>query len=132
MDRESALDQAFDYAGGAEVKPEPVLRFNGMTLVKGKDYTLSYKNNKKPGTAELTIKGKGNYSGKAIVDFEILDPLRSLAYAKVSGVSDVVYNGQAHTPAPTVTMNGTTLKEGTDYALTPEFLEAKSAILELL
>ncbi len=34
-----------------------------MTLKKNRDYTLSYKNNKKVGVATVTIKGKGQYAG---------------------------------------------------------------------
>ena len=46
---------------------------NGSTKLKeGKDYKVEYKNNKKPGKATITIKGKGNYKGKLTKHFKIL------------------------------------------------------------
>ena len=35
-----------------------------LNLKKNKDYTVSYKNNKYAGKGSLTVKGKGNFSGK--------------------------------------------------------------------
>lgn len=44
----------------------------GTTLKKGTDYTLSYKNNTKLGTASVTITLKGNYSGTKTYNFKIV------------------------------------------------------------
>lgn len=55
----------------AAVKPEPVVRFNGKTLVKDQDYTLSYKNNKYPGTATVIVKGIGLYKDSTQTTFTI-------------------------------------------------------------
>ena len=41
-------------------------------LTEGKDYTISYKNNKKVGVASATIKCKGNYTGTIATSFNIL------------------------------------------------------------
>ena len=41
------------------------------TLKKGKDYTVTYKNNKYVGTATAKIQGKGNYSGTVTLKFSI-------------------------------------------------------------
>ena len=57
---------------GKSITPEPTVKFNGKTLKKDKDYTLSYKNNKKVGRATLTIKGKGKYSGTLVKSFNII------------------------------------------------------------
>ena len=43
----------------------------GKTLVKGEDYTVSYTKNKYPGTAKLTVKGKGLYKGSVTKSFKI-------------------------------------------------------------
>ena len=40
-------------------------------LVEGKDYTVSYKKNKKKGTATLKVTGKGNFKGAVSLDFII-------------------------------------------------------------
>ncbi len=39
--------------------------------LSSKNYTVSYKNNKKVGTATVTIKGKGNYTGTKTLTFKI-------------------------------------------------------------
>lgn len=42
-----------------------------IKLKKGKDYTVSYKNNKNIGTAQVVVKGKGAYKGTAYYNFSI-------------------------------------------------------------
>lgn len=42
-----------------------------LSLVKDRDYTVSYSNNVKPGTATVTITGTGNYTGTITKTFEI-------------------------------------------------------------
>lgn len=59
-----------EYTGKA-LKPAVTVIYDGKTLKKGRDYTVSYKNNKKPGIATVTVKGKGEYSGTATTTFEI-------------------------------------------------------------
>lgn len=39
------------------------ITYGGKKLVNGRDYTLTWKNNKNIGTASVTIKGKGKYNG---------------------------------------------------------------------
>ena len=56
---------------GTALKPAPVIKFNGKTLKKGTDYTLSYANNKEAGTAKVTVAGKGNFTGSKTCSFKI-------------------------------------------------------------
>jgi hypothetical protein len=56
---------------GKAVKSAPTIVVFGRTLKKGKDYSIIYKNNKNIGTAKVTIKGKGKYSGTANFTFKI-------------------------------------------------------------
>ena len=56
---------------GKAFKPAPAVKLGGKTLVKGTDYTLSYKNNVKVGTATVTVKGMGHYMGAKSVTFKI-------------------------------------------------------------
>ncbi len=56
---------------GQNVMPEPVITCSGMTLNYETDYTYSYTNNQKPGTATITIRGVGNYTGSIKKNFEI-------------------------------------------------------------
>ncbi len=70
-------DQAYT---GKAVKPDVAVKYSGKTLRKGTDYTLTYKNNKKLGTATVTVKGKGNYTGTKKLTFRIVPgtPLMSM------------------------------------------------------
>lgn len=56
---------------GKEKKPGVKVTYQGKTLVKGTDYTVAYKNNKKVGTASVVIRGKGNYFGTKTLTFKI-------------------------------------------------------------
>ncbi len=54
------------------VKPEVVVYYKGYKLAEGTDYTLTYATtNKKPGTSNVKITGKGNYNGNTTVSFDI-------------------------------------------------------------
>ena len=71
--KEANVELAYDektYTGKA-LKPAVTVKYDGKTLKNGKDYTVSYKNNKKPGLATVTVKGKGEYSGTATATFKI-------------------------------------------------------------
>ncbi len=66
----SGVAKQYKYTG-KRIKPVPTLKVNGFILTRGKDYTFSYKNNKKRGTATIIIKGKGNYKGTKKKKFKI-------------------------------------------------------------
>ena len=57
---------------GMEMKPEPEVTYNGLKLRKGIDYILKYNDNIECGTAEIIVRGMGNYSGEIRKEFEIL------------------------------------------------------------
>jgi len=59
---------------GKPIKPSPKVTYNDVTLVKDTDYTLTYANNTKPGTASVTITGKGSYTGSVTKQFKIVAP----------------------------------------------------------
>ncbi len=62
-------DQAYT---GKEVMPDVLVTDSSGLLYKDKDYTVSYSDNKKEGTATVTVTGIGNYSGTVSVEFEIV------------------------------------------------------------
>ena len=68
--------------------PEPVITADGNILIKGTDYTVSYKNNKKAGTASLVVKGKGIYKGTVTKRFMIAPKEISKTFMRAP---DVVY-----------------------------------------
>ena len=97
---------------GSALRPSTAVTLSGKTLTKDIDYTVSYSNNVNVGTATVTVIGKGNYTGTAKGTFAISAANASKATVKVSSQT---YTGAALTPAPTVTLGGKTLKQGTDY-----------------
>ncbi|MCM1211473.1 MAG: alpha-amylase family glycosyl hydrolase [Blautia sp.] len=82
--------------------------YDGQPLEIKKDYTASYKNNKNPGTATITIKGKGNYAGSVTVDFQITK--KNVADADIAvEYKDLVATGKAQKALTKITNNGTKL-----------------------
>ena len=62
--------KAQTYTGSA-IKPKPVVTVDGKELTRNVDYKVSYSNNKKIGTATMTVKGIGDYTGSAKKTFKI-------------------------------------------------------------
>ena len=60
----------YAYDGSAKT-PGVVVKVGSRTLVQGTDYTVSYTNNVKVGTARVTVTGKGRYSGSISRVFKI-------------------------------------------------------------
>lgn len=58
---------------GSAVEPEISVFKNGITLVEGEDYTVSYFNNNSVGTALVTIEGMGNYCDTVNLEYEIYE-----------------------------------------------------------
>ena len=100
---------------GSAIKPTPTVRLGGTTLKRGTDYTLSYANNTKVGTATVTVTGKGSYTGTKKVTFKIVRA--GLSKATVASIADRTYTGSAIKPTPTVRLGSRTLKKGTDYTI---------------
>ena len=115
------MDEAYVYQKGG-VKPEPMVLFGNIVLVKGQDYTVSYKNNTavNDGTnakkcPTVTIKGKGNFAGTISVTFKIekqeFSVLDITVADKTYGKKKNVYKS-----VPKIyDVNGKELKAGTDY-----------------
>ena len=56
---------------GKVIKPKPTVTVGDVKLVEGVDYTLEYENNLYPGTAKVSVLGKGVFSGGLVVKFSI-------------------------------------------------------------
>ena len=103
----------YAYDGKAK-KPGVTVKLNGKTLKNGTDYTVSYSNNTKVGTAKVTITGKGNYTGSVSKTYSIKNNFKK---ATVSGISTKAFTGKNITQSITVEYNGKALKKGTDYTV---------------
>ena len=67
----SGLKPQYTYTGKG-ITPSVTVSVDGITLKKDTDYSLSYKNNKNVGTATISIKGKGKYTGTKNLTFTIV------------------------------------------------------------
>ena len=61
---------SYTYTGSA-FTPTPTVTYNGKTLSRNNDYTLTYNNNIDAGRATVTVNGIGNYSGSVSKSFDI-------------------------------------------------------------
>ena len=103
----------YAYDGKAKT-PFVTVKVGGKTLKKDTDYTVSYSNNTKVGTATVKITGKGNYTGSVSKTYSIKNNFKK---ATVSGISTKAFTGNNITQSITVKCNGKTLKNGTDYTV---------------
>ncbi len=80
-----------DYTG-SEVTPAITVTDGANILREGTDYTVTYKDNIKSGTATAVIKGRGNYSGTKTVNFEIeqLDPIQNIINELISFFNSII------------------------------------------
>ena len=102
------------YNGKAQ-NPAVTVKYNNYKFKNGTDYTLSYKNNTKIGTATVTVKGKGKLSGTKSVTFKInAKPIKN---AVITYNNSLTYNGSTLSPAVTVKYGNATLKKNTDYTV---------------
>ena len=73
---------------GKSITQNPVVTVGESKIVKGTDYTVSYKNNVNAGVATLTIKGVGSYTGAITKTFKI-NP-KGTSISKVTGQKKAV------------------------------------------
>ncbi len=122
----------FVYTGKAVTPQVKVVdKVNGAELIAGKEYKVSYTDNKAAGTARMIIKGKGSYKGETVKTFDILPKNLGAMEQETQGqpiydnnttVSfnqySYIYNGKKQQPKLTVKDGKTTLKENRDYKVT--------------
>ena len=114
---------------------------NTVTLKEGKDYTVTYANNKAVSEGKnltekklplITVKGKGNYKGSVKQTFTITN--KSLAdtvnpiTVTVTDVSANKNKGKFVSKPVVTDENGTKLKENTDYKLSYSLLTETGAV----
>lgn len=105
--------EEFEYTG-EEFKPAEEVTIGEKKLVSGTDYTVEYKNNIQPGSAEVEVTGKGNYSGTVVKSFEIYRDFSD--GVKLSFVeNELEFTGAAVVPVFTVTWEKMVLVPEKDY-----------------
>lgn len=122
-----------NFSGGA-ARPLIKVYDNGIELIEKKDYTLSYKNNKKAYTLSesdsgfdetkapsIIIKGKGNYKDTKTVFFKINPLSISSNDVEIADVPVMWQNGKTQQPVPKVMFNKKALKVGANKDFTVEY-----------
>ena len=100
------------YSGKA-IEPTFTVLYKNRTLRKGTDYTVSFKDNVKIGTATVTITGKGNFEGTKEITFKITGP----SEMTVESIADQTYTGSALTPKVVVKAGSKVLTQNVDYTV---------------
>ncbi len=118
---------------GSEIKPTVTVKHKiegvDKKLTEGTDYTLKWTNNTAVGTAKVTVIGAGNYKGALEKSFEIIANFKSdaevtllnsyITNSRRNFATDysVTYNGNAHRPDISITLDGIPIEEGKDYSI---------------
>ena len=106
---------SFLYDGTAKT-PGATVVYGNTRLKKGTDFTISYKNNVKAGTATATLTGKGIYYGTKSLNFVISNTTKDFTKCSVTLHEDSFeYDGTYHQPGVTVKDGTKTLVEKCDY-----------------
>ena len=117
---------AQEYTGSA-IEPDFEVKDGTTLLNPGADFTYNYSGNTNPGTATLTITGKGNYTGTASRDFTISP--RSIKGAMiVLDAESFAYTGTEQTVSITsVTLSDGTVLGACDYVIKDNSNKATNA-----
>ena len=103
------------YSGSSQTQTVKVT-WGTRTLSSGTDYSVSYSDNINAGTAKVTVKGRGNYTGSKVLEFTISQ--KDISGFTISGVSNKTYTGSPVTQNLSVKKDSyTTLTSGTDYTV---------------
>ena len=117
---EAKWQKEYTYNGTVQT-PKPVItdKVTKKQLTEGQNYEIvSYSNNINAGTAKVTVRGIGAYSGTTTFSFKIKPASASaVTVAFANGSKDQPYEKGGVKPKPIVTLNGILLTEGTDYTL---------------
>lgn len=101
---------------GYEQKPAVTIKKNGTTLRQGTDYSVTYRRNINPGTATVTVKALGDYTGSFTLNFTIVQaPISSATVT--TPYESYTYRGRGVLPSVTVKYAGKTLVKDTDYTV---------------
>lgn len=124
---EFEYEYEYEYIGKT-VKPCIVVKYDGILLDEGDDYTVSYSNNTNVAAGDsskaptVTIKFKGNYSGTYKKTFSIVPCEVEYDNIQVNNVTKGAYKS-----VPVVTVNGKKLSNGKDFTCTYYYVN-KTAI----
>ena len=103
---------------GRGIKPTVTVKFSGTKLVKDTDFTVEYSDNVNVGTAKITVKGIGKYSGTAEKTFKVKPLNVDSSYAKVTiPYASYTFTGKEITPAVKVKFKDGSLIPASEYTV---------------
>ena len=113
----SGYASSYIYSGNA-IEPDVTVSMNGVTLTKNRDYTVTYANNVNVGTATMTVRGIGSYSGTQTINYTI--EAKNIENCVSNAIANVKYTGNTYTPVVALTdaTTGKVLVQGSDYMIT--------------
>lgn len=100
---------------GKLITPEIRIKDGDAVLIKDTDYTINYSENINVGTAKITIKGIGKYTGSVEKTFNIVS--KDIKNVTIQDIENQTYTGKEIQPSVVIQSDGITLKEGTDYTI---------------
>lgn len=77
---------------GKKLKPKITVKNGSKTLTCGKDYTVTYQNNKNIGTATVVVKGIGGYTGSKKLSFKIKPDTPIVKAESADGICTISWN----------------------------------------
>lgn len=89
---EASISVAAQNYTGSQLTPVPTVTLDGKSLESGTDFTTSYSSNVKVGTANITVTGKGDYTGSATSTFKITRGQATVKKVKVGEITVTVYS----------------------------------------
>lgn len=110
---EDVEDEVFT---GSPIKPAVKVYYGRKLLTEGKDYSVRYSNNINVGKAVISVEGKGDFTGKDKVYFNINSKDISENDVNIS-IADKVHTGRRLVSKPVIKYGKLTLKENRDYTL---------------
>lgn len=103
---------------GSPITPQITVSYGEIYLVQGTDYEISYSKNTNPGTAEIILNGKGDYTGSLTVGFTI-EP-KDLRNLSVEPLKAEAYTGEEICPDVTIKNGEYVLVKDQDYTVSYE------------
>ena len=113
------ISGTYTYTGSA-ITPTVAVKYGGVTLTEGTDYTVGLSNNTNAGEATVKITGTGNYSDEASKDFTIGAKTLTSEGITAADIASQTYTGSAITPEPEVKYGEIKLEKDKDYTVTYE------------
>lgn len=113
----SFQNDTYEYTG-SEIEPSIIVSISGMALTYNEDYTLTFENNVKKGTATVTVHFIGNFEGLRDAERTFRIVACDVKNVQVEYVVDNEYSGEDVRPKVVVKYGDKVLQEGVDYTIT--------------